>query len=76
MTMKKRKKYGLLSRNIAEFDTQSLGHGLCESGGTTSIYNKHTSQNTLSVCTHNDQVTISCYQKGKKDSLGELDGKI
>jgi hypothetical protein len=48
MTKKERanKKYGLLSPKRAESDTQSLGHGLCGSGG--SIYNKDTSQNTLS----------------------------
>jgi hypothetical protein len=50
-----RKKYGLLPPKIAESDTQSLGHGLCGSGG--SIYNKDTSQNTLYLpaCTHNDR---------------------
>jgi hypothetical protein len=41
-----RKKYGLLPPKIAESDTISLVHGLCGSGG--SIYNKDTSQNTLS----------------------------
>jgi hypothetical protein len=46
MTKKERKKYGLLPPKIAESDKQSLGHGLCGSGG--SIYNKDTSQNTLS----------------------------
>jgi hypothetical protein len=46
MTKKERKKYGLLPPKIAESDTVSLGHGLCGSGG--SIYNKDTSQNTLS----------------------------
>jgi hypothetical protein len=49
----KRKKYGILPPNIAESDTQSLGHGLCRSGG--SIYNKDTSKNKLSACTHNDR---------------------
>jgi hypothetical protein len=45
------KKYGLLPPKIAESDAASLGHGLCRSGG--SIYNKDTSQNTLSVlCLH------------------------
>jgi hypothetical protein len=34
MTKKKRKKHGLLPPKIAESDTQSLGHGLCGSGGT------------------------------------------
>jgi hypothetical protein len=29
------KKYGLLPPKIAESDTQSLGHGMCGSGGTT-----------------------------------------
>jgi hypothetical protein len=55
MTKKERvcKKFGLLPHKIAESDTVSLGHGLCGSGG--SIYNKDTSQNTLSVCTHNDR---------------------
>jgi hypothetical protein len=33
-----RKKYGLLPPKIAEYNTQSLGHGLCGSGGF--IYNK------------------------------------
>jgi hypothetical protein len=46
MTKKERKKYGLLPPKIAESDLQSLGHGLCGSGG--SIYNKDTSQNKLS----------------------------
>jgi hypothetical protein len=49
----KRKKYGLLPLKIAEYDTVSRGHGLCGSDG--SIYNKDTSQNTLSACTHNDR---------------------
>jgi hypothetical protein len=53
MIKKERKKYGLIPPKIAEFDTVSLGHGLCGSGG--SIYNKDTSQNTLSACTHNDR---------------------
>jgi hypothetical protein len=53
MTNKERKKYGLLPPKIAESDIVSLGHGLCGSGG--SIYNKDTSQNTLSACTHNDR---------------------
>jgi hypothetical protein len=35
MTKKERKKYGLLPPKIAESDTVSLGHGLCESGGIT-----------------------------------------
>jgi hypothetical protein len=43
---KDRKKYGLLPHKIAESDTTSLVYGLCRSGG--SIYNKDTSQNTLS----------------------------
>jgi hypothetical protein len=50
-----RKKNGLLPPKIAESDTVSLGHGLDGSGGTTSIYNKDTSQTTLSACTHNDR---------------------
>jgi hypothetical protein len=45
MTKKELEKYGLLPPKIAESDTVSLGHGLCESGG--SIYNKDTSQITL-----------------------------
>jgi hypothetical protein len=49
MTKKDRKKYGLLPPKIAESDTQSLSHGLCGSGGTTSIYIKDTSQNTPSA---------------------------
>jgi hypothetical protein len=49
----KGKKYGLLPPKIAESDILSLDHGLCGSGG--SIYNKDTSQNTLSACTHNDR---------------------
>jgi hypothetical protein len=44
---KERKKNGLLPPKIAESDALSLGHGLCGSGG--SIYNKDTSQNTLSA---------------------------
>jgi hypothetical protein len=56
MTKKERKKCGLLPPKV-ESDTQSLGHGLCRSGG--SIYNKDTSQNTLSAFTHNDR---SSYQ--------------
>jgi hypothetical protein len=35
MRKKERKKYGLLPPKIAESDTQSLGYGLCESGGST-----------------------------------------
>jgi type II secretory ATPase GspE/PulE/Tfp pilus assembly ATPase PilB-like protein len=50
-----RKKYGLLPHKIAESDTLYLVHGMCGSGGTTSIYNKDTSQNTLSACTHHDR---------------------
>jgi hypothetical protein len=53
MTKKERKKYGLLPPKIAESDIVSLVHGLCGSGGT--IYNKDTSQNTLSACNHNDR---------------------
>jgi hypothetical protein len=52
MIKRERKKYGLLPPKIAESDHVSLGHGLCGSGGT--IYNKDTSQNALSACTHND----------------------
>jgi hypothetical protein len=48
-----RKRYGLLPPKLAESDIQYLGHGLCGIGG--SIYNKDTSQNTLSACTHNDR---------------------
>jgi hypothetical protein len=40
------KKYGLLPPKIVESDTVSLDRGLCGSGE--SIYNKDTSQNTLS----------------------------
>jgi hypothetical protein len=49
MTKKERtrKKYGLFLPKIAESDTVSWVKGLCGSGG--SIYNKDTSQNTLSV---------------------------
>jgi hypothetical protein len=53
MIKKERKKYGLLPRKIAEYDTVSLGHGMCGFGG--SIYNKDTNQNILSACTHNDR---------------------
>jgi hypothetical protein len=53
MTKKERKKYRLLPPKIAETDAENLGHGLCGSGG--SIYNKDTSQNILSACTHNDR---------------------
>jgi hypothetical protein len=35
MTKKERKKYGLLPPKIAESDLGSLGHGMCEYGGTT-----------------------------------------
>jgi hypothetical protein len=57
MTKKERecKKYGLLPPKIAEYDTQSLGHGLCGFGG--SIYSKDTIQNTLSAYTHNDRTS-------------------
>jgi hypothetical protein len=47
MTKKEREKYGLLPSKIAESDNASLGHVMCGSGG--SIYNKDTSQNTLST---------------------------
>jgi hypothetical protein len=53
MTKKDCKKYGLLSPEIAESDSRSLGHSLCRYGG--SMLNKNTSQNTLSACTHNDR---------------------
>jgi hypothetical protein len=48
MTKKKtiRKKYGLLPSKIEESDILSLGYSLCGSVGY--IYNKDTSQNTLS----------------------------
>jgi hypothetical protein len=46
MTKKECKKYGLLTPKIAESEIVSPGNGLCGSGG--SIYNKDTSQNTLS----------------------------
>jgi hypothetical protein len=42
----RRNKYGLLPPKIAESDIVSLGHSLCVCGG--SIYNKDTSQNTVS----------------------------
>jgi hypothetical protein len=47
MTKKERsrKKYWLPPLKIAESYIVTLGHGLCESGG--SIYNNDTSQNTL-----------------------------
>jgi hypothetical protein len=48
MTKKERKKYGMISPKIAESDIISLGHDLCGSGGTTSIYNKDTIENTHS----------------------------
>jgi hypothetical protein len=44
------RKNGMIPTKIAESDIASLGHGLCGSGG--SIYNKDTSQNTLSSFTH------------------------
>jgi hypothetical protein len=47
------KKYGLIPQKILECDIISLGHVLCGTGG--SIYNKDTSQNTLSAFTHNDR---------------------
>jgi hypothetical protein len=47
MTKEERKKYGLIPTKIAESDIVAQVHGLCGSGG--SIYNKDTSQNTLSV---------------------------
>jgi hypothetical protein len=50
---KRNKKYGLLPPKIAESDIVSLIHGLCGTDG--SIYNKETSQNTLSAWTHNDR---------------------
>jgi hypothetical protein len=53
MTKKDRKKYGLLPPKIGESEIVSLGYGICGSGG--SIYNKNTSQNTHSACTHNDR---------------------
>jgi hypothetical protein len=43
----KRKKYRLLPPKRAESDTLSFGHVLCGSGGP--IYNKDTSQNTISA---------------------------
>jgi hypothetical protein len=42
-----RKKYRLLPPKIAESDTVSLGNGMCGSVGF--IYNKDTSQNTISA---------------------------
>jgi hypothetical protein len=53
MTKKEHKKYGLLPPKITESDILSLFHGLCGSCG--SIYNKDTSQNTLTDCTHNQR---------------------
>jgi hypothetical protein len=38
-----------------ESDTATLVHSLCGSCGTTSMYNKDISQNTLSAGTHNDR---------------------
>jgi hypothetical protein len=47
------KKYGLLPTKATEYDTLSLGHCLCVSGG--SIYNKDTSQkNSLLALTMMD----------------------
>jgi hypothetical protein len=46
-------KYGLLQPKITDADTVTQGHGLCGSGG--SIYNKDTSQKTISACTYNDK---------------------
>jgi hypothetical protein len=53
MTKKERKKNGLLPPKTAESDIVSLVHGMC--GSCEYIYNKDTSQNTLSACTHNDR---------------------
>jgi hypothetical protein len=41
-----RKKYGMIAPKIAESEVVSLGNDMCGSGE--SIYNKGTSQNTLS----------------------------
>jgi hypothetical protein len=62
MTKKKTrcKKYGMLPDKIAESDIVSLGHGLCGSGG--SIYNKDTSQNTLSAYTHDDNPATGWFE--------------
>jgi hypothetical protein len=46
MKKKERKKYGMFQPKIAESDIVFMCHGLCGSGG--SVYNKDTSQNTLS----------------------------
>jgi hypothetical protein len=53
MTKKEREKYGQLPHKIAVSDALFLAHGLCGSGR--SIYNKDTSQNTLSARTDNDR---------------------
>jgi hypothetical protein len=59
MTKKELNKYGLLPPKRTESDTAFLGHGMC--GSCESIYNKDTSQNTLSfsllVLTMIDPVT-------------------
>jgi hypothetical protein len=47
------KKYGLIPPKIAKSDSEFLDQGLCGSVGF--IYNKDTSQNTFSACTHNDR---------------------
>jgi hypothetical protein len=49
------KTYGLLPTKITESDIVTLGHELCQSDGTTSIYNKDNIQNTLSAFNHNDR---------------------
>jgi hypothetical protein len=69
ITKKERKKYGLLPPKIAESDPQSLGYGMCGSGG--SIYNKDTSQNTLSACTHNHR-SSNTTQAGLKLSKPQI----
>jgi hypothetical protein len=48
MTKKERKKYGLLPPKIAESDTQSLGHGICGSGGPLTMRAPHSKQTFFS----------------------------
>jgi hypothetical protein len=48
-----RKKYGLIPPKITVSDIVSLGYGLCASVGC--IYNKDTSQNTISTCSYHDR---------------------
>jgi hypothetical protein len=57
----------VLPPKIVESDTVSLGHSLCGSGG--SIYNKDTSQNTLSSCTH---FHSSCTQNNRSINTSQV----